>query len=347
MRLLPEWAPQEAIILAWPDANTDWKDWLNEVQTTYLDIIRAINQNDTPVILLVKPEEIGEVTSRLPPTARVLLVKSDYDDTWVRDYGFLTCQSDKGNVPVSFTFNGWGNKFDASRDNNVNAAYLSKLCTNSLVEVDTVVEGGALEIDAAGCLLSTRMCLENPERNADFSAEQYSALFLKYLGATQTHILNNGHLEGDDTDGHIDTLVRFTPHGDLVIQTAFNVPEDPHYGGLLTLKQECEELFPTAQIFELALPTIYNANNERLPASYANYLISNNCIFAPIYGEKEDKQNIECLEHAYPEFDIIAIDCRYLVEQFGSLHCISMQVPTNTLKQELHGVMSEGVTLYE
>lgn len=347
MRLLPEWAPQEAIILAWPDANTDWCEWLGEVQNTYIDIICAINRNDTPVILLVKAEEIDDLSRRLPESARVLLVKSDYNDTWVRDYGFLTCQSGNGNVPVSFTFNGWGNKFDATRDNEVNTAYLSKLCTHSLVEVDAVVEGGALEINGAGCLLSTQMCLENPERNGDFSIEKYESIFTKYLGATETHILQNGHLEGDDTDGHIDTLVRYTPEGNIVVQTAFNRPEDAHFEGLNALKQECADLFPKVKIYELALPAIYNDAGERLPASYANYLISNNCVFAPIYGEPEDAQNIENLENAYPGFVIVPINCRSLVEQFGSLHCISMQVPTNTLLQEVISLMLKGVNLYE
>lgn len=345
-RLLPEWYPQEAILLTWPDAKTDWAQWLPEVQNTYKSLIEAINQYACPVILLIRSEQIGFVQEYLPVTANVLLLPAEYNDTWIRDYGFLTCTYDKEMYPVSFQFNGWGNKFHARTDNKVNLSLLAQLCRHHMVEHKLVLEGGALEINEDGTLLSTQLCLTNPERNGDLSLADYTQQFAENLGATQTHILKNGHLEGDDTDGHIDTLVRFTPDNDLVIQSAFNRPDDSHYKGLYDLVVECQTLFPQSKIFELPLPFISDEEGNRLPASYANFLISNGNVFAPVYEEPEDEIALDVLRQAYSQFRIVPINCRPLVQQFGSLHCISMQVPTNTIKPEIIKQAQSGVSVY-
>lgn len=346
LTLLPEWQPQEAVILAWPDAQTDWAQWLNEAQQTYLDLIAAINRHSCPVILLLRSEQIPLLQSRLPQTAQVLLVPADYNDTWVRDYGFLTCLAGENMQPVSFQFNGWGNKFKADKDNQINTSVLSALCRQSILENDWVLEGGAVEINAEAVLLSTAFCLSNPERNGALSLSEYQQRFAKALGASQTLILENGHLEGDDTDGHIDTLVRFTPDNNLVIQAANNRPEDSHYSGLSALVEECQQHFPKRDLFCLPLPLICNQEGERLPASYANFLISNGAVFAPMYGQPEDAQALEVLAMAYPQFRIVPVNCQALVQQYGSLHCISMQVPTQTLKSDILSQAQSGVSVY-
>lgn len=345
-RLLPEWHPQEAILLSWPDAKTDWAQWLPEVQDTYLGLIQVINQYSCPVILLVREAEIAFVQSIIPSSAKVLLVPAEYNDTWIRDYGFLTCIADDEMFPVSYQFNGWGNKFLAQSDNKVNMEVLAPLCRNTMTEHQLVLEGGALEINHEGLLLSTELCLSNPERNGKLSLTEYEHQFAAALGASQTHILQNGHLEGDDTDGHIDTLVRFTPGNNLVIQSANNRPDDSHYEGLRKLVAECRSKMPEAEIFQLPLPFIRNEEGDRLPASYANYLISNSAIFAPVYQENEDDIALDLLRKAYPEFTIVPVNCRSLVQQYGSLHCISMQVPTNTLKPEIIEQAHSGVSVY-
>ncbi|BDX05146.1 agmatine deiminase family protein [Planctobacterium marinum] len=346
-RLLPEWVSQEAILLSWPDAKTDWADWLEEVQETYISLINKINTYSCPVILLARPDQIAQLQERLHPSAKVLLVPADYNDTWIRDYGFLTCDLGGHRYPVSYTFNGWGNKFDASKDNRVNCAYLADMCRKQITEYGLVLEGGALEINADGILLSTALCLSNPERNGEIRLSDYEKQFAEQLGARKTLILQNGHLEGDDTDGHIDTLVRFTHKNNLVIQSAFNRPEDSHFAGLAALVEECRTALPECEIFELPLPEIFNEDGDRLPASYANYLLSNKHVFAPIYGEPEDRLAIQTLEKAYPDYKVVPIDCRALIQQYGSLHCISMQVPTNTLKPEIIEQLHLGVSVYE
>jgi len=344
--LLPEWHPQEAVILSWPDAHTDWAKWLTEAQTTYIQIIEQITRHSCPVILLARPDQVTTLRQRLPDNAGVMIVSADYDDTWVRDYGFLTCQKQDELLPISFNFNGWGNKFNGQKDNQINLQTLAPLCRHPMTEVPVVLEGGALEIDGDGVLLSTAFCLSNPERNGTMSLTEYQQLFSRTLGCKRSVILNHGHLEGDDTDGHIDTLVRFTPDNNLVIQTAFNRPDDSHFEGLQALLHECQSHFPNRQCYQLPLPHIRSHDGDRLPASYANFLISNQCVFAPVYGEREDDVALKVLAQAYPDFDIIAVNCRTLVQQYGSLHCISMQVPEKTLKPSVVTQLQSGVSEY-
>ena len=348
MRLLPEWAPQEAIILAWPDQKTDWQPWLQDVSQVYLTIIATLNRANTGVILLIREQEISAFNllsqDFTQPINRVLLVRADYNDTWVRDYGFLTCHSSGGMQPVEFNFNGWGNKFDANKDNQINQQVLSDLCRLPLQSFDIVAEGGAVEINDAGVLLSTEFCLSNPERNGDMTMSQYRGVFKVALGAKSVNIFQQGHLEGDDTDGHIDTLVRFTPDDGLVVQSAFNAPQDSHYQGLAALVAECKVALPEHQIFELPLPHVVNAQGERLPASYANYLINNKQILCPIYQQPEDDLAMDVMAKAYPGHTIVPINCLPLVQQFGSLHCISMQVPVSTLTFEISKKLATGVS---
>lgn len=349
-QLLPEWHPQEAVLMAWPDKLTDWNPWLEEVRETYLKIIQVLNNNETPVLLLIRENEIEilcELISQCSPQHidKLLLIPAQYNDTWLRDYGFLSCLSDQGIQALDFTFNGWGNKFNAQKDNLANQQIFNKLLRNPLKSFEFVLEGGAVEIDTDGHLLSTQLCLSNPERNGDWDADKHQQIFTELLGARKVSILQNGHLDGDDTDGHIDTLVRFTPNNGLVIQSCFNRPKDDHFAGLTALKQECDELLSPTQIFELPLPYILNSESERLPASYANYLINNNEILAPIYGEAEDNTAIDVLKAAYPNFKITPIDCRDLIQQFGSLHCITMQVPCGTFKTDIIQLATSGINI--
>lgn len=355
-QLIPEWEPQEAVLIAWPDRQTDWLPWLDEVRATWLELISALNQNDTPVIMLIRRMEIkpckrmvDHFNQRLPYTAitKLLLLPADYNDTWLRDYGFLTVRKAESNQALSFNFNGWGNKFSAAKDNAANEDVFASLLQQPLQSIDFVLEGGALEVNAGGDLLSTYLCLSNPERNGVWDESKNTNIFQSLLGAKRSILLQEGFLEGDDTDGHIDTLVRFTPTNNLVIQSCNNNPLDSHYEKLTRLVNECAQYFPNATLFELPLPHIVNQENERLPASYANFLISNQYIFAPIYQEPEDEVALSILSNAFSDFSIIPINCRHLVQQFGSLHCITMQVPTNTLKPEIISLARSGVVTYE
>lgn len=345
-QLIPEWAPQEAVILAWPDSDTDWAPYLEAVQQVYIKIIQILSTNQTGVILLVRQNQISTCLAKLPKHLQVLLLEADYNDTWLRDYGFLTCQKADGPCPIEFNFNGWGKKFRADRDDKINRQVLASLCKKPIEHIDVVLEGGAIEINDLGTILSTQLCLTNPSRNGSLSLNQYREIFAQSLGAKETIVFKHGHLEGDDTDGHIDTLVRFTPNQGLVIQSAFNCPQDRHYVGLNQLVIECKSHLPSHTIFELPLPNVYNQQGDRLPASYANFLISNGTVLAPIYQQPEDALALSVLEKAFCNYEVIPIDCLPLVQQYGSLHCISMQVPVDTLKPDVIALFAKGVSQY-
>lgn len=347
MQLIHEWYPSEAVILAWPHPKTDWAPWLAEAQQTYLTLINAINAADAGVILLCREHELEHVRALIPTHAKVLLVVANYNDTWARDYAFLTCRDVQGkHHPVEFTFNGWGQKFNAEQDNLVNRTYLAALCQAPLITHTMVLEGGALEVNEQGELLSTESCLLNPLRNGNKQISEYQQTLKDTLGVTRVCVFEHGHLEGDDTDGHIDTLVRFTPTHNLVIQSAENRPQDSHFAGLNALVSECQSAYPDAMLFTLPLPRIYNSDEERLPASYANYLICNDHVLAPIYQQPEDETALAVLRQAYPDHKIVAVDCSVLVRQFGSLHCVTMQVPRNTLRADVCAQLNQGVTVY-
>lgn len=345
-RLLPEWHPVEAVLLAWPAAHTDWAPWLDAAQQTYVNLIKAINSAGAGVLLLCRNQDIGTAQQHIPDSAKVLLIPAEYNDTWVRDYAFLTASDGEAQYPIEFVFNGWGQKFDASLDNQVNRRYLAKLCREKLASIDCICEGGALDIDADGHLLSTTLCLTNPLRNGDMTAKSYRTLFAAKLGATQTTLLEQGHLEGDDTDGHIDTLVRFTPDNGLAVQSAYNRPDDSHFADLSALVDECQVRMPDHTIFELPLPVIFNAEHERLPASYANFLICNDAVLCPVYGQPEDDSALATIAKAYPQHQIVAVDCSVLVQQFGSLHCVTMQIPQGTLRDTVIEQLNRGVSEY-
>ena len=257
LTLMPEWANVEAIVLAWPHEDTDWHPWIDDARATYVNLIKQINEAGAIVLLLCREQDLGIIKSVVPMGAKVALVVVEYNDTWTRDYAFVTCSSEIGNVPVEFLFNGWGEKFDARKDNLVNET-LAKYCLNPLISCPIVLEGGAIEIDENQHLLSTASCLYNPKRNGDMQAAAYKQIFAQYLGAQETIIFENGHLEGDDTDGHIDTLVRFTPLRGLVMQSAYNRTDDSHYEGLSKLKNELKSAFPDYKIHELPLPNVVN-----------------------------------------------------------------------------------------
>lgn len=347
LQLVAEWQPQEAIILAWPDEDTDWAPWLEEVRKTYISLIQAITENQTGVILLVKAKHIAPLQQSLKQFDNIILVSANYNDTWCRDYAFLTCLADGKMQPVEFTFNGWGNKFDADKDNLINRNVLAQLCQQPMQSIPMVCEGGALEIDDQGHLLSTSLCLLNPQRNGQTSLEEYQQAFARYLGAKSCTILSDGHLQGDDTDGHIDTLVRFTADKGLVVQSCYNRPDDSHFQGLNDLVNACKREFPDHQVFSLPLPHITNDEGERLPASYANFLINNQLVLCPTYRQPEDEAALSIIRQAYPNHNVVAIDSLPLVQQFGSIHCISMQVPKGTLKPAVKALFTQGVSLYD
>lgn len=313
-RLPAEWESQDAILLVWPHECTDWRPMLAEVRHTVQTIINAIE--------------------RFQP---VILIRSDKwdiptNDTWARDFGPITIEENGIPVLLDFTFTGWGGKFAAEMDNAINRKLLAAgaFGTTVLRTVGLVLEGGSIESDGQGTLLTTTECLLNPNRNPHLSREQIEEQLKCELGVSNILWLQHGHLVGDDTDAHIDTLARLCP-GKTIVYVACDDPADEHFASLKAMEQELEQ-FSGYRLLPLPWPGAkYDSEGQRLPATYANYLVINGAVLVPTYNDPADSLALEVIGKAFADREIIGIDCSTLILQHGSLHCITMQIPEGVL----------------
>ena len=345
MQMLPEWAPQDAILLTWPHSQSDWAPILPEVQRTYCDIIAQVVRFE-PVVLIVPedPDEYAALPSEL--RSRCLLVSCPTNDTWCRDYGPLALQSPNGvRGIVDFTFNAWGGKFGATLDNQVVRHLVAdKLFAPKVAYLDSLdltFEGGALECNGEGFLLTTKSCVEDPHRNAHlYEPPHIYKELLARLGLTDYCSLEVAPLPGDDTDGHIDTIARFVDP-DTIIYVSPSNPTAQSFAALTELERQLLELARQRPALRLiALPDVgdYPSRYEAdclIPATYANFLLVNDALLLPIYGRSTDSEAQRILQRALPHLEVVPIDCSILVEQHGSLHCISMQIPQGFLNPSL------------
>jgi len=345
VRHLPaEWHKQDAVLLTWPHAETDWVDQMEAVEAVYLDIVGALSHTQDVIIQVHESVDTERLVVQFEREsinqARCHLVRVNSDDTWARDHGPITVLEDGAPKLLDFTFNGWGNKFDARRDNALNRAMADQgLFRAPLETIDWVLEGGSIESDGRGTLMTTRACLLNPNRNDTQDTATLESRLKEWFGAQTILWLDDGALAGDDTDAHIDTLVRFAPDNTLVYQSCDD-PRDEHYESLGRMADQLKT-FRNAdgEAFRLvSLPwsdAQFSASKQRLPASYANFLITNQLLLMPTYGVSQDGPAYEALATAFPDHRVVAIDCRALIEQFGSLHCITMQLPEGVLSSRV------------
>lgn len=345
-RMLPEWTEQWGVMLTWPHAGTDWSGWLDEVEATYGAISREVTQRENLLVVAADrahAEHIKGVIERTGGrTARVHFRFAPANDTWARDHGPLAVDTDSGLGLLDFVFNGWGNKWPAADDDAINRRLEdADTFVAPMTHVDLVMEGGALETDGLGTLMTTRRCLLSPERNPHLDEAGVEAALAKWLGADRVLWLDNGHLEGDDTDSHIDTLARFADARTIVYQ-ACDDPDDTHFGALGKMRAELETFStPDGQPYRLlALPWPEPQHDpvtgQRLPATYANFLVINGAVLVPTYADPADGKAMDVLREAFPGYDVIGIDCRPVIRGFGSLHCITMQLPVGTVALKEH-----------
>lgn len=338
-RLLPEWAPQHGVLLTWPHAKTDWAPLLDKVEKVYGHLAREICRRVE--LIIAAPVEthaliLNYLSDHQVDVSRCRLVDADTQDTWARDHGPLTVEQAGELKILDFTFNGWGNKFAADLDNQINQRLNTQgVFKAPVTPIDVVLEGGAIEIDETGALLTTRACLLNPNRNPHLPEGEVEDLLRQYLGATRINWLDYGYLAGDDTDSHIDTLARLAPHGGLVYVSCDD-PGDEHYHELEQMRHQLEGMTDANNrpytLYPLPWPkAIYDAEGNRLPATYANFLILNDAVLVPVYQDEQDERALQVIGRAFPGYEIIGIDCRVLIEQHGSLHCITMQLPEGAI----------------
>lgn len=334
-RFLPEWAPQSAVMLAWPHAQTDWHEMLEEVQTCFADIVQTIARFEDVLLLVNDPAEIPALQKRF--NSRVHCLKVESNDTWARDFGPVFIEKNGQPVLLDFKFNGWGLKFGADKDNRINSRLFAENIFHPKVtytnRLNFVLEGGSLETDGKGTLLTTSECLLSPNRNGEWDQKQIEAYLKENLGVQRVLWLNHGYLAGDDTDSHIDTLARFCDEN-TIAYVKCDDDTDEHFQALKNMEEELKSFrTPEGKSYKLIPLPFANAvfeDDQRLPATYANFLIINGAVLVPTYNSSLDKKALTQLATAFPQREIIGIDCSPLIKQHGSLHCVTMQLPEGT-----------------
>ncbi len=338
-RFPAEWEAQDAVLIAWPHAGTDWVDNLADVESTYVALVSAITRFESCLVVVADAALHTHATRRLlgagVDLSRVRFLTADYDDTWLRDSGPVTLHDGDSFRLLDFRFTGWGGKFGASKDD----LLISALCAQGLFgearheRIDFALEGGAIETDGEGTLLTTFACLH--QRHPGLSRDQLAERLREALHVDRVLILEHGALQGDDTDAHIDTLARISDPRTIVHQ-ACDDPNDPHFESLADMARELANLRTRDGSPYRLMPLpwaqpIHNAEGRRLAASYANYLVVNGGVLLPVYGDRADAKALEQLRLAYPDREVVPVPARPLIEQNGSLHCVTMQLPKGVL----------------
>lgn len=338
-RLPAEWEPQSAILIAWPHAGTDWAEHLVEVERTYVALAAAVTRFERLVVCVASPQlrdrARGMLADKGIDEALVRFVAAEYDDTWLRDTGPITLRSDDDYRLLDFRFTGWGGKFEASRDDalveHLESAGLFRRAQRESIAF--ALEGGAIDTDGEGTLLTTWACLN--QRHPQSSREELSARLATWLAQDRVLWLDHGFLDGDDTDAHVDTLARFASPTSIVYQGCDD-PSDTHYPHLRAMGEELAALRTREgrpyRLHELPWARPILDEGRRLAASYANFLIINGAVLMPAYGDDADARAQAVLQHAFPDREIVPVPCRSLIWQNGSLHCITMQLPEGVIR---------------
>lgn len=338
-RLPAEWEEQDGVLLAWPHEGSDWRPWLDAVEPVFVEIVRQISLIEQVVV--VAPDT-APVRKKLQESGaaleRIRLFEMDINDTWSRDFGPITVLENGRPLILDFGFNGWGLKFAADQDNQITRRLhkLGAFGATPLKTIGLIMEGGSIESDGHGTILTTAECLLNGNRNPHLSRTEVEDALKELCGAGHFLWLENGYLAGDDTDSHVDTLARLCPN-DTIAYVTCDDPDDEHYQALSAMERELKAFRTTNgrpyRLIPLPWPEVrYDEEGDRLPATYANVLIINRAVLVPTYRDKNDAAALAAIAKAFPDREIIGIDCLPLILQHGSLHCVTMQLPKGILK---------------
>ena len=334
-----EWEPQSGIQLTWPHDGTDWAPMLDEISQCYARIVREIIRFEPVMIVTPSADIVRPYIEDLDQDRIHFCEVPGTNDTWARDHGGIGVMFKGEPAVFNFTFNGWGMKYPANYDNQIVFEMEKDGAFTPDIEVryfSLVLEGGSIESDGCGTVLTTARCLFSKNRNERLSIAKIMAAIEALLGADRLLILKHGYLEGDDTDGHVDTLARFCDP-ETIAYVQCTDPEDSHFDELLAMERELLAL-RTAEgkpYRLISLPMaepVFDEDGYQLPATYANFLILNGAVLVPAYGNDElDEQAREVLQTAFPDREIISVDCLPLIQQGGAIHCATMQYPAGVL----------------
>ena len=373
-RLPAEWEPQDFVLLTWPNETTDWAPYLEEIRQTVAEMVRAIAQHEEVMLLSMFKTDVPDELREMP---NVYVAELPNNDTWARDFGPIVLKStqpagsaaegessaddeeeEKDFLWLDFRFNGWGEKFQAAWDNMIPyklwALYGFFEDADYEDHQDFVLEGGSIEADGRGTLFTTSQCLLAPHRNQPLTKEQIEEQLKRRLRVGSVVWLDYGNLVGDDTDGHIDTIVRCAPD-DTLVYVGCDDSADEQYADFQALEEQLKALRTADgkpyRLLRLPMPDgiyevegdcvavqssnvaarrskVQEVQGERLPATYANFLVINGAVLVPTYDQPEkDAEALRVVQQAFPDREMIPIDARTIIRQHGSVHCLTMQVP--------------------
>lgn len=313
IKSIAEWSEQEYLLLALPHKNTDWKIYLDEILTSYHDFVKAVIPFQK--VLLIAPND--DDFSPFKDYQNVEFFKCDTNDTWIRDYGAIDIFKNDKLQALNFTFNAWGNKYESSLDNEVNEKLFSLKFKENLQNLDFILEGGSIDFNGKGVMLTTTTCLLNDNRNK-LSKEILDKKLKEIFGLKDIIWLENGFIKGDDTDSHVDTLARFIDENTI----AYSICEDKNDENYECLKAMEKELLKiNFNLLPLPLPKPIYYKEKRLGATYANFVFVNNALIVPVYDDKNDELVMQNLQKALPTKKIIPVNAKVFIRENGSLHC--------------------------
>lgn len=344
--ILPaEWEKQDCIQLTWPHDGTDWKPYLGDINRLFVEMAAAITERERLVIATPHPDDVmtmlkGNLTEK--GIANTTITLCDSNDTWARDHAPITLKDTTTGklLMLDFKFNGWGGKFESEKDNKIGRNLHEEGVLSADIEdhLDFVLEGGAIESDGKGTIFTTSQCLLAPNRNQPLDRQGIEKELLRRLRADRIVWIDHGNLIGDDTDGHIDTIVRVAP-GNTLLYIGCDDCEDEQYEDLKALEIQLQSLRTSNntpyRLLKLPSPSPIYYDGERLPATYANFLIINGAVLMPTYRQPEnDAKAKDILAQAFPDRQIVAIDACTAIRQHGSIHCLTMQFPEGVLENK-------------
>ncbi len=335
-RLPAEWEKQDAVMLTWPHSQTDWRHSLEAVEPTFVEIAQQLIRFQKLFIVCNNITHKTHIQSLLNAKTidqtQLFFFCIPSNDTWIRDYGPMTIYKNGQAELIDFRFNGWGNKYDSQLDNNISRElYRLNAFKGNLSSENFVLEGGSIESNGQGTLLTTAQCLLSARRNPNLSQSEISNFLSQKLGAEEILWLNHGNLIGDDTDGHIDTIARFID-AETICYVKCDTENDEHYIDFQKMEAELKQ-FRTKQgkpYRLIPLPMVsakYSKDKTRLPATYANFLIINQAVLVPTYRDINDDNALSIIKNCLPNREVIGINCEQIIEQNGSLHCLTMHLP--------------------
>ena len=330
-----------AILLAWPHEDTDWQPWLDKIERCYRDFVAQLSQHAKVIVLCRDTHHQQHIQKILNASNAdfnsIHFIPTTYNDTWIRDYGPITVLNNEHVQLLNFKFNAWGDKYKASDDDAVNTFLQQQNCFSvELKTLDIILEGGSIDTDGQGTLITTSHCLISDSRNPLMQKQEWEKFFTQQFGIQKVLWLDHGGLIGDDTDSHVDMLARFCDD-ETIAYTSCEDTSDVHYTPLIKMKQQLASFTTLSnkpyKLIALPMPKAIIDDGERLPASYANFLILNNAVFVPCYDDPADNIALSRLRECFPRHNIIGVNARALIQQYGSLHCASMQVPLSALAE--------------